>query len=409
MARVLFHGGQVFDGTGAPPAPGDVLVQDGRIVAVGAGLDGDEVVDCTGRGLLPGMFDCHVHLICGPYDPVAEMYDPFSLQFYKAAINMRATLAAGITTVRDACGADLGIQVAQQRGMIPGPRMQISIAMISQTGGHGDFWDPSGCELAGVFSPHPGRPPGVADGPDAVRAKVREMIRAGANVIKIATSGGVLSPRSDPRRPHFRDAEVAAVCEEAAAAGIAVMSHANSAEGIKVAIRNGVRSVEHGAFLDDEAIAMMLERGTWLVPTLLAPRGVFETIEHNAQVPPYVIDKARIVMEGHYASARRAIEAGVRIAFGTDTGVTAHGRNLEELELLVESGMTPAQALHAATGSAAELMGLDAELGTLEEGKRADLVIVNGDPLDVTALASRITAVYQDGILVHPGLSGAIP
>jgi imidazolonepropionase-like amidohydrolase len=313
---------------------------------------------------------------------------------------MHATLAAGITTVRDAAGADLGIKVAQERGLIPGPRLQISVNMISQTGGHNDDWEASGCHLT-WFKPHPGRPPAVVDGAEEMRRKVRELVRAGADVIKIATSGGVLSPRDDPRHAHFRDREVAVAVEEASAVGIHVMAHAGSTEGIKTALRNGVRSIEHGDFLDDEAIMMMLERGAWLVPTLIAGRGVLEVAGSGLPLGSHILDKAKMVVEAQEASIRRAIAAGVRIAMGSDSGVTPHGQNLDELNLMIQFGMTPAGALHAATLSAAELMGLDQDLGSLEPGKRADLIIVEGNPLDTTGLASRIRRVYQDGRLTH--------
>ncbi len=397
--RTLFTGGLIFDGTGSDPRPGDVVVEDGRIVDVGTGLDGDVAVDCSTRTILPGLFDCHVHLLFNGLDPIGLRRRPFSLAFFEAAQNMRATLAVGITTVREASGADLGVQEAQRRGLVPGPRMQIAITMLSQTGGHGDSWEPSGASSP-LFPPHPGRPSGIVDGPDEVRRKVRELIRAGANVIKVATSGGVASPRDDPRHPHFRDAEVAVMVEEATAAGLAVMAHAQGREGIKTAVRNGVRSIEHGIYLDDEAIEMMLERGTWLVPTLIAPRGVLEAAEAGVGISPTVVEKAKMVSQAHADSAQRAVAAGVRIAMGTDSGVTPHGRNLEELALLVEAGRTPARALHAAPRSAAELMGLQGELGTIEPGKRADLVIVDGDALEVTTLADRVLQVYQDGRLV---------
>jgi imidazolonepropionase-like amidohydrolase len=406
--RTLFAGGQVFDGTGALPAPADIVVQGTKIVDVGNGLDGDELVDCTGQAVLPGLLDCHVHITTSGIDFLAELSEPFSLQFYQAARNLRLTLAAGITTVRDAAGADLGIQVAQQRGLIPGPRLQLSINMISQTGGHNDAWQASGC-VTPTFVPHPGRPAGIADGPDQVRVKVRELIRAGANVIKVATSGGVLSPRDDPRHGHFRDAEVAVMVEEARAAGIDVMAHAGATDGIKVAVRNGVRSIEHGDFLDDEAIELMLRHGTWLVPTLIAGRGVLTAAAAGAPISPAMVDKARLIIDAQADSVRRAVAAGVRVAFGTDSGVTPHGNNLDELPLLVESGLTPAQALHTATLSAARLLRLDGELGSIEPGKRADLVIVDGDPLEVGTLAARIHRVYQDGCLVHhaPGTRSA--
>jgi imidazolonepropionase-like amidohydrolase len=398
--RTLFAGGLVFDGTGGEPRPADVVTAGGRIVEVGTGLDGDQAVDCTGRALLPGMFDCHVHLLVNGLDPLGIRHRPFSLAFYEAAAAMRATLAAGVTTIREAGGADLGMMEAQRRGLIAGPRMQIAIIMIHQTGGHGDPWEASGSN-GGLFVPHPGRPSGTVDGPDEMRRKVRELVRAGATVIKCATSGGVLSPRSNPRHGHFRADEVAVMVEEAAAAGLAVMAHAQATDGIKTAVRAGVRSIEHGVYLDDEAVELMRERGTWLVPTLMAPRGVFAAAEAGVPLAEHQLAKARMVADVHLESARKAIAAGVRVAMGTDSGVTPHGRNLEELPLLVEAGMTPAQALHSATLSAAQLMGLGDELGTIEPGKRADLVVVDGDPLEVATLHDRIVSVYQDGTLVH--------
>ncbi len=402
IARILFTGGQVFDGTGAEPAVADVTVQDGRIVEVGRGLDGDEAVDCAGRAVLPGLFDCHVHLTLTRLDALEWIAAPFSLQFYEAARNMRDTLRVGITTVRDAGGADLGIRLAQERGLAPGPRLRVSIRLISQTGGHGDSWEASGCSVP-IFVAHPGRPDGVADGPDQARRKVRELVRAGADVIKIATTGGVFSPRDDPRHAHLRDDEIAAIVAEATAAGIGVMAHAQGNAGIKAAVRGGVRSVEHGFFLDEEAIAMMLERGTWLVPTLSAAEGVRQAVESGVPLRPGAEAKERVVAEATAASVRAAIAAGVKIAMGTDAPVYPHGKNLRELELLVEHGMTSAQALHAATGSAAQLMGLDGELGTLEPGKRADIVLADGDPADLIGLGERIRAVYQDGVLVSGG------
>ena len=323
MTRVVLQGGSVFDGSGTAPAVADVVMEDGRIVDVGPGLDGDEVVDCSGQAVLPGFIDSHVHfMINGQLDPMYSVRRPFSLAFYEAAENMRATLDIGITTVREAGGSDLGIKTAQQRGMIAGPRMQISISMLSQTGGHGDDWQVCGAHMPAFFVPHPGRPDTIVDGPDEMRRKVRELVRAGADVIKVATSGGVLSPRDDPRHGHFRDAELAVLVEEATAAGRFVMAHAQATDGIKAAIRNGIRSIEHGIYLDDEAIGQMLERGTYLVPTLIAPRGVLEAAEAGVPVPPEAVEKTKMVMEAHFASVSKAIGAGVKVAMGTDSGVT---------------------------------------------------------------------------------------
>ena len=396
MARTVFSGAKVFDGTGADPYPADVVIEDERIVAVGpaGAVDADAAVDVGGKTLLPGFFDTHVHVTVSTPDIWAFAQQPFSYQFFDAARNLRNTLATGITTVRDAGGADLGVRKAVEDGLIEGSRMQISLTMLSQTGGHGDGWLPLGESFRLT---HPGVPDAIVDGPEEMRRKVRELHRMGADVVKVATSGGVLSMTDDPRHAHFRPDELEMLVAEAAAAGMFVMAHAQGADGIKNAIRAGIRSIEHGIFLDDEAIEMMLEHGTWLVPTLVAPQGVLDAAAAGAPLPPAVLDKARSVVDIHKDAFRRAVEAGVRIAMGTDSGVVPHGRNLRELELMVAGGMTAAAALGATTRSAAELMGLDGELGTIEPGKLADLVVLEGDPYDVTGLAERISAVWKEG------------
>ena len=398
MTRTLFSGGRVVDGTGAEPADAHVVVEDGRIVEIGPNLDGDEKVDLSGKAVLPGLFDCHTHVTFSHIDTMRRLQTPFSYRFYEALHNLEATLRIGITTVRDAGGADLGIKQAVEDGLIRGPRMQISLGMISQTGGHGDGWMPSGINLR--LESYPGVPSTLVDGADEMRVKVRELVRMGADVIKVAVSGGVLSPRDKPTHAHFRLEELKVLVEEASAAGIWVMAHAQATPGIKNAIRAGIRSIDHGIYLDDEAIEMMLARGTWLVPTLVAPLGVIDAAAAGAAIPDASVRKAHEVAEIHRASFAKAVEAGVKVAMGTDSGVTPHGNNLRELGLMVEGGMTPMQAIVATTQSAAELMGLEDELGTLEPGKRADLVVVDGDPLDVATLKDRIEAVYQDGTRV---------
>jgi imidazolonepropionase-like amidohydrolase len=396
MTRTVFTGGQVFDTRTGAATPGDVVVEGDRIVDVGPGLDGDESVDVTGRTLLPGLFDCHTHVVFSHIDLWKLLQQPFSYRFYEGERNLRATLETGITTVRDAGGADLGMKKALQDGLIAGPRMQISIRMLSQTGGHGDEWLPSGT-IAAMFPEYPGSPHSLVDGADEMRRKVRELIRDGADVIKVATSGGVLSPRDDPRHAHFRLEELEVLVSEAAAAGIWVMAHAQATDGIKNAVRAGIRSIEHGVYLDDEAISMMLDEGTYLVPTLVAPQGVISAAEAGAQIPEASLAKAKEVVEIHRESFRRAVEAGVKVAMGTDSGVTPHGENLRELVLMAEGGMSPGQAIVATSATAAELMGVQDELGSVEPGKRADLVIVEGDPFDLKTLPERIEAVYRDG------------
>lgn len=396
MNRTVLRGGRVFDGTGSPVADADVVLANGRIVDVGIGLDGDEQVDVSGMTVLPGLFDCHVHVMVSGVDLLGRMQRPFSYQFFQAARNLAATLDCGITTVRDAGGADLGVQRAVEDGLIDGPRMRIAISALSQTGGHGDGWLPSGMSTS-LMLPHPGRPAGVVDGPADVRKRVREIIRAGANVIKVHTSGGVLSPRDNPKHAQFRPDELDALIAEATAAGLPVMAHAQAADGIKNALRAGVRSIEHGIYLDDEAIGMMLADGAWLVPTLIAPHAVLTAADAGSQLPEGVRAKAEEVIAAHADAFARAVAAGVKIAMGTDSGVGPHGANLDELPLMAAGGMTPAQVLAATTSSAADLLRIGDDTGTIMPGKRADLIVVAGDPFDLANLRKNIRMVYLAG------------
>ncbi len=274
--------------------------------------------------------------------------------------------------------------------------MQISLTMLSQTGGHGDSWFVSGVHVP-LAPTYPGLPSSIVDGPDEMRRKVRELHMMGANVVKVATSGGVLSARDNPAHAHFSPEELDVLVAEATAAGMFVMAHAQGADGIKNAVRAGIRSIEHGIFLDAEGIDLMLDRGTWLVPTLVAPQGVIDAAAGGVVFPPGVLEKATSLADLHRRSVGTAIAAGVRIAMGTDSGVSPHGRNLRELSLMAGLGMTPAAVLEATTRSAAQLMGVDDELGTIEPGKAADLVLVTGDPYDFDTLADRIEGVWLRG------------
>jgi len=397
--RTVFHGGRIFDGTGTAPADGDLVIEDGRIVEVGSGLDGDEGVDAQGCTLLPGLFDCHVHLM-GRYedDELTIQHRPFSYQFYLAPENMLLTLRQGITSVRDAGGTDAGVKRAVEDGLLPGPRMQISVTMLSQTGGHNDPWLPSGM-LSADWAPYPGFPGGKVDGVDDVREKVREVLRAGADVIKIASSGGFFSPTDDPMHPHFAQDELDAIVATAADHGAWVMSHAHGPEGIRRAIRAGVRSIEHGTYLDDGCAEMMVEAGTWLVPTLTAG-DTTEELAKDEKLAPQIRAKFEGLGRPEFDAMRLAAEAGVKVAMGTDCPVAPHGWNLNELAHMANNGFTPEQALHAATLSAAELMGWEDRLGSLEAGKVADVVVVRGDALVFDDLKDRIEQVWKDGARV---------
>ena len=395
--RTVLAGGQLFNANDGTVAAGDIAIEGQRIVDVGSGLDGDDVIDCAGLTLLPGLFDCHVHMtFSGDLDWLRGFQRGFSYQFFEAARNLRRTLDIGITTVRDAGFSDLGVKQAVEDGLVEGPRLRIAVTILSQTGGHGDGMMPCGVDVNPP--PYAGMPSGVVDGSENVRARTREILRAGADHIKIASSGGVLSPTSDPRLAQFLPDEIDEIVAVARAAGTYVMAHAQSAAGIKNALRAGVRSIEHGIYLDDEAIEFMLANEVWLVPTLMAPRGVIDAVERGEQLPDRIVQKAHEVAAAHSDSFRRAVAAGVRVAMGTDTGVTPHGQNLRELALMADGGMSPAAVLQATTLESARLMRLDAELGSLEVGKRADVVAVSGDVLSLGDLGERIRQVWQDGV-----------
>ncbi|MFC7494368.1 MULTISPECIES: metal-dependent hydrolase family protein [unclassified Nocardioides] len=403
--RLVLRGGRVFDGTGAEPFPADVAVEAGRVVAIAAALeidDRDDVVDVAGCTLLPGMFDCHVHVLGIEPRLLDRLNEPFSYQFYNAAANLRRLLECGITSARDCAGADLGVKQAVADGVIPGPHLQISITALSQTGGHMDGMTPSTNWVVPYYVPHPGRPDSIADGVTNVRRAVRQSLRAGADFIKVlATHSG--SARSEKTR--FNLAELQAIGEEAAAQGVPVATHAYGSGPVKDALRTGSRSIEHVADLDDEAIELFLETGAWLVPTLSLYRPHLDgsgPAEHRDRIGHQVDARVdpRAKAETAFASFRRAHEAGVRIAMGTDFGNRA-GENLSELSAMVLGGMSPEQALVAATSSAAALMGVADERGTLAVGKAADLVVVSGGLADLDTVAGRIRRVYRDGELVH--------
>ena len=410
MGYTLIHNGTLIDGNGGPPvADAALLVQDNVIRAVGRKaeitLPAAPVtqLDAGGGWILPGLIDTHVHLMFEGVDIPKMMTTPFSYNFYQALAHMRHTLDAGITTVRDAGGADLGVKQAQANGLIAGPRMQISVTALSITGGHGDGWMPSGASFD-LFPPYPGMPDNKCDGVEAVRKKVREVLRAGAEVIKVCSTGGVLSPTDHPEFTQFTEEELRVMVQEGAyRRGVKVMAHAQGAEGIKNAVRAGIHSIEHGIFLDDEAIELMLSRGVFLVPTLLAPLAVLEQAETKGNMPEYGVRKARETIEIHSESIARAHQAGVTIAMGTDAGVMPHGTNLRELGLMCAIGMSPMQAIVATTKTAAACLGWQDRVGTLAAGKLADAILVRSDPLgNIRSLEdpANITLVMQDGKIV---------
>lgn len=390
-------GAALIDGTGADPVANASIVvnDDGRISQVGTNLSRPSdatVLDVGGATVMPGLIDAHVHMYSGVFG--ANMQEraltPPSLHGYQSMGNARETLEAGVTSVRDASGTPVGFRMAIEQGLFPGPRMKLSIAALSQTGGHGDGLLPAGVRMGQPG--HPAEvPDAICDGVEEVRKVVRTVLRAGADFIKMHSTGGVLSPSDEPGATQFTVEEIAVMVQEAAAQGKTCMAHAQANQGIKNAVLAGVESIEHGIYLDDEVIAQMKERGTFLVPTLHAPRGVLKKEEERpGTVLPQSLRKTKEVLEDHTNSIRAAHEAGVKIAMGTDAAVGKHGTNAEELEYLTQIGMTPMEAIVASTKTASECIHDAANVGTLETGKHADLLVVDGDPLeDITILQHR--------------------
>jgi imidazolonepropionase-like amidohydrolase len=293
--------------------------------------------------------------------------------------------------------------------MFPGPRLRIAVGALSQTGGHGDSTMPNGANIRHL----PEHPNTVVDGIEAVRKATRELLRAGADQIKVHTSGGVMSVNDEPGATGFSPDEIAAIVYEAQAAGKTVMAHAQATQGIKNAVLGGIASIEHGIYLTEEIVDEMIRRGTYLVATLVAPVWVIRRGERDpSNVPPYALRKAQEVKQAHFESFRMAVAKGAPIAMGTDTGVGPHGTNAEELALMVEAGMTPMQAIVATTRTAAECCRLDSLTGTLEPGKRADLLVVDGDPLsDIAVLQDRdrLAVIIKDGAVFKNALSARVP
>jgi imidazolonepropionase-like amidohydrolase len=406
----LIHNGTLIDGNGGQPLiHSAILIENNVITAVGSAsyvrsimTEPATEINAEGGYILPGFIDTHVHVMLEGVNIARDLQAPFSLRFYMAIQHLGRTLDAGITSVRDAGGADAGVKQAVETGLIRGPRMQISISALSITGGHADGWMRSGNEFQ-LFRPYPGLPDPIVDGVDNVRKRVREVLRAGADVVKICATGGVLSPTDHPEFIQFSPEELDVIVREARyRKGIKVMAHAQGCEGIKQAVRAGIHSIEHGIFLDDEAIDLMIEKGTFLVPTLLAPLAVLETGEKGG-MPDYGIRKARETIEIHSDSIARAYKAGVKIAMGTDAGVMPHGTNLRELGLMCTVGMSPMQSIVATTKTAAECLGWHDRVGTLEKGKLADIIIVREDPIkNIRSLENNanIKLVMKDGVIV---------
>jgi imidazolonepropionase-like amidohydrolase len=398
----VLRGARLFDGKGDSASAGAVVVVEGSTIkAVGSGLPvppGAKVIDLGDATLLPGFVDAHVH-ITGESgenwykDAVDGLRRNLAEEAIRATELARKTLMAGFTTVRS-LGArefvDVGLRNAIDAGVVPGPRLVVSANALGARGGH--------CDQTGfpymLFGKESGIPEGIASGPDGFRDAVRFQLKYGANVIKVCATGGVLSLGDAVDTPQLTQAEMDALVEETHRMGYRAAAHAHGATGAKVAIRAGIDSIEHGSFLDEEAIQLMKERGTFLVPTAMA---VEYTARRPRNYPPEIAAKARAAGDAHANALRAAIRAGVKIALGTDSAVSPHGLNAQEFSLLVAHGMTAAVALRAGTAVGSQLLGLDKTIGTIEAGKQADLVAVPGDVLSDVKATERVRFVMKGG------------
>jgi len=371
----------------------------GREITVPANA---RIIDLGQATLLPGFFDVHTHLTS---NAGGGGYEGLGISTPRAALtgakNARLTLMAGFTTVRNVGAegySDVALRDAIDAGDVVGPRMQVSGPPLGITGGH---CDSNLLPFEFHFSAE-----GAADGVEAVMHKVRETIKYGADVIKFCASGGVFSKGDNPRLEQYSPAEMEALITEAHRLGRKVATHAHSAISIKDAVRANVDSIEHGIFLDDEGIQLMKDHHTFLVPTSY-PLFWFEEHAPQMHMPPWVMEKAAIIIPAAKQNMRNAFRSGVRVALGTDAGVYPHGENGGEFWAMVTLGMTPVQALQAGTVNAAELMGLSDRLGSITKGKLADLVAVNGDPLANVELLKHVQFVMKDGVVYKDEISGS--
>ena len=406
-APTYIHAGRLIATPGkAVRGASTIIVDGGRIVSVQDGhvtpAAGASLIDLKDKTVLPGLIDSHVHLASdrgGEAGLLSFVREEPQMNSLEAQFNGMKTLRAGFTTVRNLGddGATLALREAIKRGWVQGPRIVDAASSISTTGGHMDGRGSLNDDLVA----HLPSPENLCDGVDSCRKVVRRQIDRGADVIKFATTGGVNSGTGLATR--MVESEARALVEIAHAYGRKVAVHAHGAEGIKLALRAGADSIEHGTVMDDEILRLMKKQGTYYVPTLSTVNGYLERLAANPNAYAPDVKKQidwRIGITGQ--SLLKAVPAGVRIAFGTDAGVSKHGRNADEFELMVKYGMTPVEAIKAATVNAADLLGLAAEIGTIEAGKSADIIAVAGDPLtDVTTL-KRVSFVMARGEVVAP-------
>ena len=387
---MLVRAGNLIDGTGACAREDmGLLISNGRIADVFPWDESvpraEEFVDARHATVLPGLIDVHVHPCMNPEPDAGTVQEPMGMQTVRGVHNMRAMLMGGITSIRTlgtAWELDFNLRNAIDRGLIPGPRMIAAGRGISMTGGHGHSFSIE------------------ADGPDQVRKAVRTCIRNGADVIKLFATGGVLTPCGIPGIPQLDLEELEAAVREAHKHGIKLAAHAEGRKGVNDALAAGIDSIEHGYFLDnDEGIERLVRNGAWLVPTIMAYDLIANGSTHG--ISSEAVASAASALEYNTVGFRSAVDAGAKIAMGSDAGtpLNDHGRAWRELTFMVKNGMSPMQALVAATRGGAELLGMGHDIGTLEPGKAADLVVVSGDPLSDISDVGRVSWVVKEGVV----------
>src|SRR6056297_2956703 len=387
----IYKGFTLIDGTGGEPIEDTyMMVEDEKIVKIGKISDLSnnsdfKSVDLSGKYIMPGLINSHVHITMEPVgNPFAIMSNESdAMTSLRGAANLKKTLSSGTTFFRDLGGpngVDIDLRNAVSKKMIEGPEFLAAGKVVCMTGGHG--WM-TGRE---------------ADGPVETRKAAREQLKAGADIIKVMATGGVMTEGVEPGSPQFTTEELRAAIEEAHKAGRKTATHAQGTEGIKNALRAGIDSIEHGFFLDDEAIELMVHNDVFLVPTLAAPYWIIDAGVEKG-VPEFAVEKSKAVIESHAKSFQKAREAGVKIAMGTDAGTpfNKHGKNKFEIKMMVENGMKPIEAIKAATMGGAELMELTDKLGSISEGKLADMVVVDGKPDQDIEDIYEVAEVYKEG------------
>ena len=402
--RTILHCGKLIDVTkGQVLTEYSIIVEGNTITDVLAGFTkpsgADKVIDLKNKTVLPGLIDCHVHLE-HETSPTRYMetftYNPADYAF-QSVVYAERTLMTGFTTVRDlgGTGVNISLRNAINKKLIKGPRIFTAGKSIATTGGHADPTNGFRNDLMG----DPGPAAGVANGPDECRKAVRQRYKDGADLIKITASGGVLSVAKSGENPQFTEEEIKAIVETAHDYGYKVAAHCHGAEAMKRAVRAGVNSIEHGTMMDDEVMQLMKQHGTYFVPTITAGKAVGDSAKKPGYYPALVTPKALAIGPKIQGTFAKAYKAGVKIAFGTDAGVYAHGKNWLEFVYMTEVGMPPMEAIQSATVAAADLIGVSDKIGSIEKGKLADIIAVDGDPIKDIQAMGKMSFVMKDGVV----------